>query len=338
MTDNKAIKTKPIPEELKKKTVLITGATGLIGSSLMRNLLDGDVKVVAMTRSRSRLESYQRSYTENDLKVVDGNPAEEIKTDIGHVDYIVHTAGPVAGSALKSSPVDVIRAHAGGTGKCLDYLQNQGDGRLIVLSSATVYGDASKSDTVVSEDQAGNFSVSSAGEYALSKIMSEKLAQAYYKQFDTDHCIARLSYVYGPINPGSEGAFPEFVRSCIRGEDITIQNPKMRKRDYIYIDDVIDGLLMIMAKGRTGEAYNVSSGGEGDQFIPLTGIAKKLSQITNRLIPDRLINVKDYGREDLPGVIMDNSKIKKLGWKVRTDLDKGLEIILKRAMEETDRK
>ena len=99
--------------------------------------------------------------------------------------------------------------------------------------------------------------------------MVEVIAQAYYRQYDIDSVIVRISYVYGYTKQHPNTAFYEFIEKAVKGEDIILNNSGMARRDNIYISDVINALLILCMKGEAGEIYNVSSAGEKVNF---TGI------------------------------------------------------------------
>jgi nucleoside-diphosphate-sugar epimerase len=165
--------------------------------------------------------------------------------------------------------------------------------------------------------------------------MAEVIANGYLKQHCIDVVIGRLSTVYGDAVLKTNTAFFNFVNAVVEGCDITILNPKIPKRDNIYIDDAVEGLLKIVCRGRSGEVYNISSGKMKGNFASVYDIADRIVSIGNRIRQQkglgqvRLITPKDLdGSSQLGGVIMNNSKLSSLGWNLKVSLDEGIESTL----------
>ncbi|MGN1106720.1 MAG: NAD-dependent epimerase/dehydratase family protein, partial [Huintestinicola sp.] len=253
---------------------MVTGATGLIGSSLVCRLLKEGAVVIAMGRSMSKLERvFKNQLSLDNLCCYKGNAAEGLSDDLSDLDYIFHAASPISGKKINSKPVDTIVSNIDGARNCLEYLKDQKaktgkSGRLVVFSSATVYGGASTEVKTVAENDTFLADMLSSGNiaYSESKRMTEALAGAYFRQYNVDTVIVRLSYVYGYSAEMPATAFYEFIKCALNGENITINAPKMARRDNIYLDDAVDGLLCTALNGKSGEAYNISSGGKAESY------------------------------------------------------------------------
>lgn len=323
----------------KNKTILVTGATGLIGSNLVKRLMEIEgIKVIASSRSYDKLQALFSDYLENPLfsiythDVSDAFDLEEFPLDI-----IFHAASPQENKIIRDTPVDVINPNIFGTINCLELLKKQEKksgvkGRLVLFSSVTVYANDSKLDKVVNEletsvtDKLENDSAP----YSQSKRISEVIANAYKKQFDCDTVIARLSTVYGDSKFKTETAFFDFIQKAVSGEDLSVNNPLVPRRDNIYIDDALDALLIIAEKGISGEPYNVSSNNQLGNFASVYEIAKNIVNITNEFRVEKNLDLIKFNTipSDLlkrnPGLILDNSKLQLLGWNLKTSLLDGL--------------
>ena len=324
------------------KTILVTGATGLIGNSLVHKLMKfNNVHIVAVSRSEKKLHKCFSIYQNNPkFSFFTHDVSLPFNFLVYPIDYIFHAASPQENKVIYESPVDVINANLLGTVNCIDILSKQEldqnvKGRLILFSSVTVYGNNTNKNLVVKETDTSVTEVieSNGAPYSQSKRMSEVIARAYAKQFGVDVVISRLSTVYGDTIIKTDTAFFEFINNAILGKDIQIRNSTLARRDNIYLDDAISGLLTIALKGKRSEAYNVSSNGELENFLAVDEIAVVIKNETNKRVgidqvPINVIYSSCIKGTRKPGIILDNSKLKKLGWTLTTNFNDGIAKIL----------
>lgn len=317
------------------KTILITGATGLIGSHLVDTFLKmGDVNVIALSRSEEKLKTAFSKYILNPhFKIIAQDIADKLDVNIGNVDFIFHAACSINQNVVKDTPIDVIVPNLNGTLNCLEYLKAQREvnghsGRIILFSSVTVYGNASKDDLCVSENMTETAVSLNApnAPYAESKRMLEVMATAYNKQFNVDVVIARLSRVYGDVCFVPDTAIYEFINKAISGEDIILKSCCTPKRDNIFVSDAVSGLLCIAEKGICCEAYNISSNGDLDNYVTVSEMAETVAKISKEISSkDVSVKYKDESNKGrLPGIKLDNSKLKALGWKIEVSFYEGV--------------
>lgn len=317
------------------KTVLVTGATGLIGSNLVDRLMSmKNVNVIALARNREKLNIAFSEYMDNEnFNVLVQDICTPINIPDGvSVDYIFHAAGAMTGEIINNRPLEVIDANLTGTRNCLELLNKQNKngykGRLVLFSSVTVYGNNSDTDKTVTEkdtDIAGVLDIPYAA-YAETKRMSEVLALSYFRQCDIDVVIARLSTVYGFTKFPPNTAFYEFITKALNNEDILLKNSNLPRRDNIYIDDAVNGLLLICEKGIKGEAYNISSNGELGNFAAVDEIAEIISEIAKEIYKKN-VKVKYENTSTQyrgAGIKLDNVKLKGLGFLVELSLERGI--------------
>jgi nucleoside-diphosphate-sugar epimerase len=328
--------------ELQGKTVLVTGATGLIGSHLVERLLDENAKVVAIGRSEEKLRTvFKDSLCNNNFHYVVGNIAKKIPDEIKSADLIFHAASPISGQEIRNMPVDVIEANLMGIQNCLEYLRWQKSekgvsGRLIVFSSVTVYGNNSEDDIKIDETDTciAEALEADTAVYSESKRMMEVISRAYFKQYDVDSVIVRISYVYGFAEHQPNTAFYEFINKAIRGEDIVLNNSGIARRDNIYITDVVDALILLATKGKAGEAYNISSFGEKGNFKAIDEIAEIISSSVNAKTGKNVQVIRPQCADKRnPSVLVDNQKLKSLGWRLKVDINEGVMQTVQRYLE-----
>lgn len=317
------------------KTVLVTGATGLIGSHVVARLLDGDVgAVIAISRNREKQRKMLSKYLKDSrLICLAHDMAEPLPSSLPHIDLIFHAAGAMERNEIFNKPLDVLHPNIMGLRHCAEHLMRQfrageGMGRLIVFSSITVYGSREGVSVTEEETTSAVRLDDPYAAYAETKRMSEVTALAYHRQHSVNVVIARLSTVYGPVAVRPATAFFDFLNSAENGRDIVLRSSQFYKRDNIYIDDAVDALITLSEKGVSGQAYNVSSGGERGNFASVDEIAQRIIDETNRYISDKNKKLKviysssEIERKD--GLILNNSKLKALGWDLRTSLAEGI--------------
>lgn len=313
---------------LEGKTVLITGATGLLGSRLAGMCLARGARVLALGRSEAKLEKCFAQYKEdpNLVRIAADVTAAPLPVREG-VDYIFHAAGPIERTVIEEQPMQVIGPNVFGTGRLLELLREQQQrsgrrGRMVIFSSATVYGGAEGRDRRVTEEDTSRTEPldSYNAPYSQSKRMAEVLARAYTKQYGVETVIGRFGYVYGYNICHPQTAFFEFLQTALRGEDICINSTRLARRDNIYVDDAVSGALLLACKGVPGAAYNVSANAQGGSFAAADEIAQAIAAAAGG--PVRVARRGTV--EHLPGVILDNQKLKALGWAPQKDLKSGI--------------
>jgi nucleoside-diphosphate-sugar epimerase len=325
------------------KTVLITGATGLVGSHLVNKLMAmGDVQVIALSRSEQKLKNTFALYLDSPyFSYIAQDVTQPFDLSEKMVDVIFHAASPISGKTIANTPVDVIYPNIIGTINCLELLRKQRissgkNKRIVLFSSATVYGNISGKDVLVSEDDTAIASPLDSGNsaYSESKRMTEVIAQAYIRQYNIDTVIARPSYIYGNAASQPETAFFSFIDKIVANEDIVINNSGLARRDNIYIDDVVSGLLVICEKGETGQAYNISSNAELGNFTAIDETAEIMTKIASDEFncSSRVLYNSDKSETRMPGIILSNEKLKALGWQLTTSQTNGIRKILAERM------
>lgn len=317
-------------ESFEGKTILITGATGLIGSNLVDKLMTmKPAKVIVTGRSEKKLVSTFTDYVDKENFVIfQHDAANPIPDGVQDVDYIFHAAGPMEREIVLNKPVNVLLPNVLGLINLMEFLRNQETttgkkGRIIVFSSVTVYNNPGKDDyDAVESDTTHAIPLNAPTAcYAESKRMSEVIAYSYTNQYKIDAVIARFSTVYGPTRNVPDTAFYEFVRKSIAGEDIMVNSPAAPRRDNIYVDDAIDGLICVTLFGETGEAYNISSGGELGNYAAVDEIAKVAAKVAGK--GTHVIYKNEEGAKK-GGMTLNNEKLKSLGWTLCYSMEAGI--------------
>lgn len=322
----------------RNKRVLVTGATGLIGYRLVQKLLEQEnVSVIAISRSQSKLQDCFREYEGNEnLTFFSHDITDPFTDNLGFIDYIFHAAGPQENKVIYERPTEVISANISGTLNCISLLRKNSAsfglmGRLILFSSITVYSNHSDHDVTLDESETfiTDSLESRSAPYSQSKRASEVIALAFMRQYEVDVVIARLSTVYGDTKFKSDTAFFEFIKRSLARKDISLKSKGIARRDNIYLDDAISGLFYIALRGTPGEAYNVSSQGELNNYLAVDEIAEIIVDVSNRRYehtgsPISIKHVESDIVKRRPGLLLNNSKLKDLGWNLSTSFEDGI--------------
>lgn len=328
--------------ELRNKRILITGATGLIGSNLVDALMaKGDAEVIVMGRSQKKMEATFADYADNDrFSIVEHDVANVFPESLGVVDVIFHAAGPMERDIVLNKPVNVVLPNLNGSINCMEYARKVEAEfgkkvRIVMFSSVTVYSNNTGADLCVSEamTNCADSLDSAAIAYSESKRMMEVIARAYCKQYGVDVAIARFSTVYGNTRNVPDTAFYEFIRKAWNGETITINTAGLPRRDNIYVEDAVEGLIKVATDGITGEAYNISCGGKLDNFAAVDEIAQAIADAVAEIKgtePMKVVvgdGIPVSARR--PGLVLNNEKLESLGWSLKYNMYDGIKETIK---------
>ena len=323
----------------ESKTILVTGASGLIGYNLVKRLMrEENVSIYALGRSVSKMEhTFEEFANATNLHLCEYRQVIAHLDEYPKFDYIYHAAGPMEPDIVVNRPVDVIEPNIIDLHTILKHVvhmkQSVHDCRVIIFSSVTVYHNNTDYDLTVSESDTncGEALNKPKVSYSESKRMCEVMAQAYIKQYGIDAVIARFSTVYGPTKNIPNTAFYNFVQKALKGEDIVLNGVGLPPRDNIYVDDAINGLLTIAEKGITGEAYNISSNRYLGNFMAVDDIAKTIQTVAEREFGIQMSVIVPPFKNRQPGLFLDNTKLSQLGWRLKYSMINGV-ILTMRSM------
>ena len=322
--------------KLKNSTVLISGATGMLGSMLIdvillgNNIMDLNCSIIALSRSCSKLKkrfNYAKANFDKTLFLheLDINNPIELKNITKKIDYIIHLASNTHPVAYSTDPIGTILANIYGTKNLLDFCVKNKSQRFLFASSNEIYGENRGDVEFFSEGYCGYIDCNTlrAG-YPESKRCGEALCQAYIKQYGVDVVISRLTRTYGPtLSTTDTKALTQFLFKALNNEDIVLKSEGNQFYSYTYAADALAGLFTVLFNGVSGEAYNIA---DEQSDIKLKDLAKIIANTANRKVVFELPNeTEKAGFSKATKARLDATKLKKLGWKLHYPIKNGVE-------------
>jgi nucleoside-diphosphate-sugar epimerase len=288
--------------ELRDSSVMITGASGMIESNLVKTLeaanalFDLKINIIAHTRD-----------THGDIR-------EGI--NVTGADYIFHCAAITNSADMVAKPVDVIDVAVNGTRNLLEFAVSSKCRSFVYLSSMEAYGQLTGE---ADETNFGYLDLSNPrSSYPESKRLCESLCAAYFTQYNVPVKMARLARTFGagvPNNNNDMRVASQFARCAMQKKDIELHTAGNSIANCCYTFDVIRGLFTVLQKGKNGEIYNVAN-------PDASATIRQMAEIVANDVCKGAIKVATTIPEDLDrrgyapavGYTLNADKLKSLGW------------------------
>lgn len=319
-------------ELLSGKTFLITGATGLIGSVMMKCLLALNkryalgIKMIAVVRDLEKAKNiFVDSFEQIEFKKISLTDIRSSSVGTG-VDYIVHFASPTASKFFVEHPVETLSTAIEGTTTILEYAKEAGVKGMVYASSLEVYG-SNDTDEWIEEDFQGYVNpVEVRSSYNMGKRASECLCHSYASEYNVPVMMARFTQVFGAgISESENRVFAQFARSVINGSDIVIHTQGLSAKPYCYTTDAVSAVLYLLLRGKAGEAYNIAN---KDSYISIRDMAFMLKDFFNPTLSVIICPKENQGYAPQTKLKLSTEKIESLGWKPRFELQKMFERLI----------
>lgn len=314
-------------ENFKGTNVLITGASGMIGSYILNTLVtlnntrDYGMNIYALVRNPAKIPDEIRIQ----IGIMQQSVVEPIVTDI-KFDYVIHTASPASPLIMRNDPVGTIAANTIGTFNTLNVAKQGSKKGYLYISSREIYGQPYENQEVFSEDTYGfvdPLNVRSC--YPEGKKAAETMCVCFKEQYGVNAKIARLAHTFGPGMPVDDGRVQaDFLRNVINNEDIVLKSEGTAVRTYTYVGDAVLAIFYILLNSDE-MVYNISS---EESTVSIRQLAETLVEAyperNLKLVFDIPESDKNTGCAPFTLGILSSDKIRALGWEPIYGLKEGL--------------
>ena len=307
-------------ESLKGKNILVTGATGMIGSTLIEVLMSREninYHVYASGRNEARVNSTFSKFIDSPyFHFFKYDVREPLQSDISfHI--IIAGAGVASPQLYATDPVSVMKSNFNGVDNLFSYGIQHGLEKLLYVSSGEIYGEGD--GRIFTEEYSGYVNCATLRAcYPSAKRASETLCIAYGYQFGVDVRIARPCHIYGPnFTESDQRVYAQFIRNVLAGENIVMKSAGTQFRSWCYVVDCVSALLYILLKGKNGEAYNIA---DESSNITIKELAETIARIANKKVIIELpSDVEKVGFNIVKKSLFSTEKLNELGWKIDGD-------------------
>ena len=308
--------------------ILITGATGLIGSALVKRLAEEDTNILCPVRSLDKAKTMFDSETFAVVKWIETSIEELLKETTDDYDYIIHCASPTASKYFVSNPVETLSFNIATTTAIMEYAKKHNVKGVLFLSSLESYGTVTEGDTLIDEDYQGYVNpLEVRSSYNIAKRTCECICHAYSQEYNVPVKMVRLTQIISSkVAQEDMRVYAQFARSAARGEDIILHTEGTSARQYLYIDDAVEALITVLMKGNSGEAYNVAN---EDTYISVKDMAEFVQKNFN---PEHKVVIQkrdDMGYAPVTKLRLSTQKLRDLGWSPRYGLFEMYEALIK---------
>ncbi|MEM7035833.1 MAG: UDP-glucuronic acid decarboxylase family protein [Bacteroidota bacterium] len=264
----------------RKKSVLITGGAGFLGSHLVDRFLNEGFRVIVMDNLLTGdVANISHHFGNDDFSFVK-HDVTEYNHVTGDLDYILHFASPASPKDYLNLPIQTLKVGSLGTHKILGLAKEKG-ARMLIASTSEVYGDPLVHPQ--KEEYWGNVNpIGSRGVYDEAKRFMEAMTMAYHRYHGLETRIVRIFNTYGPRMRLDDGrALPAFMGQALRGEDITVFGDGSQTRSFCYVSDEVDGIFRLLHSDYSdpvniGNPDEVSILDFAKEIVELTGTGSKI--------------------------------------------------------------
>ncbi|MBQ1525711.1 MAG: NAD(P)-dependent oxidoreductase [Lachnospiraceae bacterium] len=315
--------------ELGNSSLFITGATGLIGSAIVDQLIDMNdtddmsMKIYIGVRSLKRAEESFGALSERkDIIPVEYDALKPVGL-AEPVDYIIHAGSPGTPGEFSDHPVETMMANILGVQNLFKYAGEYGAKRLLFISSSEVYGNMEGNEPF-SEEDCGTFDILSPRScYPSAKRAAETLCASYIREYGADAVIARPGHIYGPTaSPYDNRVSSAFMYDALDKRPLVLKSDGSQVRSYCYAVDCASAILTVLLAGQTAGAYNIANKASNISIRALAQIIAECGQTELRF--ETADNKEKANFNAMKRSCLDAKKLEALGWKPVFDAETGI--------------
>ncbi|MDD8048030.1 MAG: NAD-dependent epimerase/dehydratase family protein [Thomasclavelia sp.] len=314
-----------INKQFYNSSIFVTGATGLVGSTLIKGLLmcnelnNSNIKIIALIRSEKKAKMI---FGNSDIEYVVEDITKKLECVL-NIDYIIHGASATASKFFITKPVDTIKTSIDGTMNILELAKEKAVKKVVYLSSMEMYGIPYEGKEYCDESILGYINPLQVRScYSEGKRMCENICASYASQYGVNVVIARLSQTFGSsVNWNENRIFASIAKSVINKEDVILHSKGESVGNYCYTSDVINALFILLEKGNNAEAYNISNEATNISIKNMASmVCKEFSNGNSKVVIDLPKGDQIFGYAPDVKLKLNNHKMMELGWRPKYDL------------------
>lgn len=312
--------------QFKDKTFLITGATGMIASyyiyllMYLNDTLNLNIKIILLARNEEKVREKFMEKERKDIIFIKQDVCEKFHFE-SDIDYILHMASSANPKTIKEDPVGIIKSNLLGTINMLD-LAKEKNSEIIFTSTREIYGEVNNVNKIKEEDMGILNCFEHRACYPESKRLAETLLLNYSKQYGVKFKNLRIAHSYGPgMNINNDGRImSDLIENVVNKQNIVLKSKGDALRAFCYITDTISAISYIILNGENANSYNIANETEE---ISIRDLATLLATINGVEVEYKIENNTGL-YTNFKRVGLDTSKLEKLGWQPKINLENGL--------------
>ncbi len=319
--------------KLNNKTILFTGATGMLASYMVyfliylnENIEKFNCNIALIARSKEKCDKrFGEHINKKYFKIYLCSLEEEILIP-EKIDYIVHAASIAITQYFEKNPIGVALPNSLGTYRLLELACKNNVESFLFFSTGSIYGKINNKKMISEQDYGILDPLDTNSCYSESKRFGEMLCKSYWKQRGVKSKIIRITHTYGPTIDleNDERVFSEFIKNILNGQDIEVKSDGRAVRSFCYISDATEAFFKVLLDGENGDAYNLSN---VNANISIGELAKILIDMYN----DKKIKLKFLQRNTdkyvenkfANEIAFSTRKLEKINWKAKVSIENG---------------